>query len=331
MKLNEIFSTYGIYLEMNGKTFGEKPLNPSITISTDNNVLEIAGELPPPEILHTLIELIGGTSPQDVITALLDKDDLDSILKTLKDLDDRIEQVEYTEESIELHIGEKEISLPLKSATAGALGTLIIKGKPKLSTILSLLSSLDAITSIAEGVILTLKSMEMIRSSLKALSSAMQSRVKEGEKLRSIKERLFKAIKDKMGLNEEVYDLAFEIYDVGLIGVKDAILQKSYEELDEEERTEYEKHPEYGYEILKNISGIPKEILDATLYHHERMDGSGFPKGLKKDQIPEIAYILGMIDEVSKRLASNEEKGQIVKDLVGKFPDKLLSFLEGVL
>ena len=54
-------------------------------------------------------------------------------------------------------------------------------------------------------------------------------------------------------------------------------------------------HSERGYDVLKNIDIAPELALGAGC-HHERWDGKGYPKGLKEDEIPEVAQIIGVAD-----------------------------------
>ena len=328
---DDIFKMHGVYFKGERGEFGERLVNPRIRIEKDRCVLEIEEELPPPEVLHSILEIVGKRSQRDIITDLLDKENIEELLNGIREADRGIQVVEYSEETLGLKFEEGTLFLPLRSATAGNLGTILVRGDLPFDTIVLLLSLLDAITSIAEGMILTKRSTEMIRSSLRALYSAMQSRVREGEKIRELKERIYKKLRKRLGLFDEVYSLAFEIYDIGLIGVKDEILKKKYEEMSEEERKEYERHPIYGYEILRNISGLPKELLDATLYHHERMDGSGFPNHVTGSEIPEIAYVIGLTDEASLRLLEGGSKEEILEQIKKKFPKELIVILKEVL
>lgn len=58
-----------------------------------------------------------------------------------------------------------------------------------------------------------------------------------------------------------------------------------------------EEHPEHSYELLKDID-FPWPIADYVRQHHERLDGSGYPLGLKGDQISSEARILGVADTI---------------------------------
>lgn len=92
---------------------------------------------------------------------------------------------------------------------------------------------------------------------------------------------------------EEVY-CAGLIHDVGKIGIDNRIINKPGK-LSEEEYNEIKKHPVMGYEILKKIS-IRGNFAYGAKWHHERMDGKGYPDGLSGEDIPEIARIIAVAD-----------------------------------
>ena len=84
------------------------------------------------------------------------------------------------------------------------------------------------------------------------------------------------------------------LHDIGKIGVPDSILNKPGR-LTDEEYSIMKLHPVIGAEILKDINIL--EGLDiGARYHHERFDGRGYPDGLKGDEIPYIAKIIGIAD-----------------------------------
>ena len=84
------------------------------------------------------------------------------------------------------------------------------------------------------------------------------------------------------------------LHDIGKMGVPDAILLKPGS-LTEDEWVIMRKHPEYAYEML-----LPIQYLHPALaiphYHHERWDGSGYPRGLKGEEIPLAARIFAVVD-----------------------------------
>ncbi|MGO0063575.1 HD-GYP domain-containing protein [Brevibacillus fluminis] len=84
------------------------------------------------------------------------------------------------------------------------------------------------------------------------------------------------------------------LHDIGKIGIEDYILKKEGK-LTDEEYERIKEHPVIGYQILKQ-SGVFEELLPAIRSHHERIDGKGYPDGLKGEQIPLIARILAVAD-----------------------------------
>jgi len=85
------------------------------------------------------------------------------------------------------------------------------------------------------------------------------------------------------------------LHDVGIIKYLDLIYKKKI--LHEEEYAKIKKHPKTSLEILKSAQGeIAQDIIDAIMQEHERLDGSGYPQGLKDKQISELAQIIGLAD-----------------------------------
>ena len=92
---------------------------------------------------------------------------------------------------------------------------------------------------------------------------------------------------------ERVY-MAGLLHDIGKIGTPEHILQKEGR-LEPEERRIVNEHPVVGGHILEAVERL-EPIREAVLYHHERLDGSGYPEGMKGDRIPLLARILGLAD-----------------------------------
>jgi putative nucleotidyltransferase with HDIG domain len=84
------------------------------------------------------------------------------------------------------------------------------------------------------------------------------------------------------------------LHDIGKMGIPDSILLKSGE-LTKEEWELMRKHPIYAYRMLSPIAYL-KPALDIPYCHHEKWDGSGYPRGLKGDQIPLFARIFAIVD-----------------------------------
>ncbi|MBI5796134.1 MAG: HD domain-containing protein [Planctomycetes bacterium] len=84
------------------------------------------------------------------------------------------------------------------------------------------------------------------------------------------------------------------LHDIGKMAIPDNILLKPGP-LTEEEWTIMRKHPEYAYQLLSPITYL-REALAIPYCHHERWDGSGYPQGLKGEQIPLAARIFAVVD-----------------------------------
>jgi putative nucleotidyltransferase with HDIG domain len=84
------------------------------------------------------------------------------------------------------------------------------------------------------------------------------------------------------------------LHDVGKIGIPDSILSKPGS-LEPGEWTIIKKHPELGHEILSRVDRLRREA-QIVVAHHERLDGSGYPRGLRGQQIPLEARILAVAD-----------------------------------
>jgi putative nucleotidyltransferase with HDIG domain len=85
------------------------------------------------------------------------------------------------------------------------------------------------------------------------------------------------------------------LHDVGKAFVPVAILDKPGK-LTEEEMSLVRKHPRLGYDALAAQGGFPPEMLDVVLHHHELLDGSGYPNGLRGDQISDIVRLTTIVD-----------------------------------
>jgi len=84
------------------------------------------------------------------------------------------------------------------------------------------------------------------------------------------------------------------LHDVGKIGIPDSILSKPGP-LDPQEWVVIKRHPELGQAILSRVDRLRREA-EIVIAHHERLDGSGYPRGLRGDQIPLEARILAVAD-----------------------------------
>ena len=92
----------------------------------------------------------------------------------------------------------------------------------------------------------------------------------------------------------EELELAAILHDVGKIGVKAGIIGKSGP-LTDEEFKEMQRHPDIGARILSPLSTC-QEVALFVRHHHEHYDGSGYPDGLREDEIPQAARIINLVD-----------------------------------
>jgi len=92
------------------------------------------------------------------------------------------------------------------------------------------------------------------------------------------------------------------LHDMGKIGIPDAILHKTNELTVEEWKIMHE-HPKFAYDMLNSIEYL-REALEIPYFHHEKWDGTGYPQGLKGEQIPLAARIFAVAD-VWDALTSN--------------------------
>jgi putative nucleotidyltransferase with HDIG domain len=109
--------------------------------------------------------------------------------------------------------------------------------------------------------------------------------------------RLAVAVAEQMDLAEEQLthlEQAAMLHDLSKMGLSDVILGKTGP-LDEDEWEEIQKHPEMGYQIVRDIPFLQRagEII---LHHHERFDGGGYPQGLMGEEIPLGARIFAVVD-----------------------------------
>ncbi len=123
--------------------------------------------------------------------------------------------------------------------------------------------------------------------------------------------------------------LAAPMHDIGKIGVPDAILNKPGK-LNDEEWVEMKKHPQHGFEILKDAENeLMQMSATVALCHHEKWDGTGYPRALRGEEIPieaRIATIADVFDALtSKRVYkpsfSLEDTLKIIDDGSGKHFD----------
>ncbi len=126
------------------------------------------------------------------------------------------------------------------------------------------------------------------------------------------------------------------LHDIGKIGVSDNILLKPGK-LDAGEWIEMKKHPTVGFDILSDIKYL-KGAAEFVLAHHERYDGTGYPRGLKGNDIPICSRIFALVDTLDamtsdrpyrKALTFEEVTHEVIKCSGTQFDPKMVKiFLE---
>ncbi len=142
---------------------------------------------------------------------------------------------------------------------------------------------------------------ELFIGSLKALTNSIDAKDRytrgHSERVAFISRWIAERLAEVRPVSEDqihrIY-LAGLLHDIGKIGVGEAVLCKKGA-LTEDERNRIKAHPRIGASILSDIKQM-KDIVPGVLYHHERVDGKGYPEGLKGDQIPLISKIIGLAD-----------------------------------
>lgn len=139
-------------------------------------------------------------------------------------------------------------------------------------------------------------------------------------------------IADGLGMGDEdvrMLELAAPLHDIGKIGIPDAILLKRGR-LTEEEFEVMRRHPQIGYEILRDSQSRFVQLgAVIALNHHERWDGSGYPRGLRGEDIPIAARIVTLADVFDALLSerpykpawSHDEAVTYVREQTGRFFD----------
>ena len=104
------------------------------------------------------------------------------------------------------------------------------------------------------------------------------------------------------------------LHDVGKLGISDGIINKK-SELTPEEYEVIKQHPVLGDQILSSIQDYPYIRIGAH-YHHERYDGTGYPEGLKGEEIPEIARIISVADTYDTLSSNRSYRSAVPQQLI---------------
>jgi HD-GYP domain-containing protein (c-di-GMP phosphodiesterase class II) len=168
---------------------------------------------------------------------------------------------------------------------------------------------------------------ELFIGSLKALTNSIDAKDQytrgHSERVAFISRWIAEQLAQQEPLEEEaiyrIY-LAGLLHDIGKIGINEVVLCKNGK-LTDQELEQIKAHPSIGANILADIKQM-NDIVPGVLCHHERIDGRGYPNGLKGDQIPLIGKIVMIADSfdamISKRVYRNAMSMQTAFDEIEK-------------
>lgn len=180
-----------------------------------------------------------------------------------------------------------EVRLLQELADDLAFGVLTLRTRQERS--LYLQQHLKSVEQLKEALVSAIRAMALTVEKRDPYTAGHQSRVAD----------LAVAIAAEMGVDENCIEglrLGAMIHDIGKIYVPAEILNRPGK-LSEYEFGMIKSHPEVGYEIMKGVK-FPWPVADMVLQHHERIDGSGYPRGLAGEAIILEARILAVADVV---------------------------------
>jgi PAS domain S-box-containing protein len=196
-----------------------------------------------------------------------------------------------------------ELDFTRKDGTAGVCETTVFSLRDANGTITAVCGVFRDITERKRSEEILQKSYDQLRETLIATVNTLASTIEMRDPYTAGHQRrvtlLACAIAEEMGLTEDQFDglrMAGLIHDLGKINVPAEILSKPGR-INEIEFNIIRYHPQICHDILKTIE-LPWPVAKIVLQHHERLDGSGYPQGLKGDQIMLEAKILAVADVV---------------------------------
>lgn len=184
---------------------------------------------------------------------------------------------------------------------------------------LSTLEKLSAQVAVAlENAKLVEDLKELFMSTLKTLSNTIDAKSPWTMGHSARVTRIALQIGQVLGLGKkdlEEIEMAGLLHDIGKLGTYEEILNKPGRLTDEELR-QMRLHPQKGADILMPIRQL-RDIIPAIKYHHEFFDGSGYPDGVKGEEIPLMARILGVADTVDAMASDRPyRKGRSIEEIV---------------
>jgi diguanylate cyclase (GGDEF)-like protein/putative nucleotidyltransferase with HDIG domain len=150
---------------------------------------------------------------------------------------------------------------------------------------------------------------------VKALASALYSKSEYNKVHHLETARLSELLAKVMGLNQQQVEqirVAGLLHDVGTLSIPSDLLNKEGE-LSEDERDMLNQHPVLGAQLLRPIRAL-RDICEILENHHERWDGTGYPRGLRGEQIPLPARIVSIVDSYHALISDRPYRRALTHD-----------------
>lgn len=202
----------------------------------------------------------------------------------------------------------------------------------------------EIMSTLAEQAVIAIKNAQLYKEqerltigSIKSLAAVLETRAPGTYVPKASFIRIAVTIGQEMHMaTEDLKSLEYAaiLHDAGEIFVPETVLSKP-SKLTGKEYDMVKEHPAAGVSIIKHIKAL-KTVVPIILYHHENFDGSGYPKGLKKDQIPLGARIMAVVSAFEAMIAGrpyrkpmpvDDATGEIGKNSGGQFDPVIVDIL----
>ncbi len=221
--------------------------------------------------------------------------------------------------TIGLAISEKHlIALPLVGDDN--IGSILVRRKPYEPAFTEF--DKEMLTVFAEQAVTAIKNLQLheehqraILGSMKFIGNLLEKQSHLSSKHTPIYFKIAKALAEKLSMGQDGIEslyYASVLHDAGAIDVPFEILSKA-SRLTPEEFKIIRNHPAKSVELIRPVDFL-KPVLPIILYHHEKYDGTGYPSGLKKEEIPLGARVMALVDAFEAMILGRPYKGTLTLD-----------------
>jgi diguanylate cyclase (GGDEF)-like protein len=152
---------------------------------------------------------------------------------------------------------------------------------------------------------------KVLNSIIETLNAKTEETYEHSERVGKLAVCTIKALGKSRASELEDIELLAKVHDVGKITIADSILKKP-DTLSHEEFEIVKKHCETGYKIIRNITDSD-DVCNGVLFHHEWFNGSGYPQGLKGEEIPLFARVISVVDSYDAMIHDRVYRKKISK------------------